>query len=353
MRPAVGWARPDPARTAAAAGTPAAAGTDDPEIALLAAEGADTHGLDPTAALRLIPTDAAAPDSQRTAASANSNVQPPLPSPPPQGGRGQENQRHALGGLAIDGGRVERLRANLPPGADPEARPAVGWARPDAARTAAAAAETGTDDPEIALLAAEGIYRHGLDPTAAQRYAHDQALAEGREWYLRLKVDEPATGYKDHNNVLGQLLTAKDGYDPADLGELPPYAKPYLLLVFPRPAWGEDAGDYSSDYRTAPPIGLRSWPRSGLPPADWRFEVRADRPNTPVVVNWEGPAAIVERSRLIDLATGQTLNPRAYPQGYPVTLTAGTRAFVWRYLGQPTLMTPRREIPGPIPKDIR
>ncbi len=229
----------------------------------------------------------------------------------------------------------------------------MGWARPDAARTAAAAAETGTDDPEIALLAAEGAYTHGLDPTAALRYAHDQALAEGREWYLRLKVDEPATGYKDHNNVLGQLLTAKDGYDPADLGELPPYAKPYLLLVFPRPAWGEDAGDYSSDYRTAPPIGLRSWPRSGLPPADWRFEVRADRPNTPVVVNWEGPAAIVERSRLIDLATGQSLNPRAYPQGYPVTLTAGTRAFVWRYLGQPTLMTPRREIPGPIPKDIR
>lgn len=190
-------------------------------------------------------------------------------------------------------------------------------------------------DPTFDLLTADGIAQ-GLTPDEAVRAAHTQAVAQGREWYVRLKVNEPATGYKDHNSVLGQLLTAQDGYDPADLIELPPFAKPYLTLVFPHPAWGDRAGDYASDFRSAQQVNRNNQPQRGLPAADWPFEIRADRPGTRVILRWEGDPTILKNSRLLDHATRETLKPTAsaYADGYPVTLTTGTRAFIWRFLGQ-------------------
>jgi len=190
-------------------------------------------------------------------------------------------------------------------------------------------------DPTIELLTTIGT-SHGLDPATAKREAHAQAQAEGREWYLRLKVDEPATGYRDHNSVLGQMLTAQNGPDPHDLGELPPFATPYLTLVFPHPDWGTAAGDYATDFRAAQRLNSRGKPVAGLPAADWTFEIRTDRPGTPVVLTWEGPPEILQRSRLIDRATGRTLIPtaKAYATGYRVTLTSGKGTFTWRYLGQ-------------------
>ncbi len=210
------------------------------------------------------------------------------------------------------------------PGRGPERRPAP--------RGVVGPAPT---DPTIELLTTIGT-SHGLDPATAKREAHAQAQAEGREWYLRLKVDEPATGYRDHNSVLGQLLTAQNGPDPHDLGELPPFATPYLTLVFPHPDWGTAAGDYASDYRAAQRLNSRGRPVAGLPAADWTFEIRTDRPGTPVVLTWEGPPEILQRSRLIDRATGRTLIPtaKAYATGYRVTLTSGKGTFTWRYLGQ-------------------
>ena len=211
------------------------------------------------------------------------------------------------------------------PGRGPERRPAPGGAVGPA-----------PTDPTIEMLTTMGT-SDGLDPAAAEQAAHAQAQAEGREWYLRLKVDEPATGYRDHNSVLGQLLTAKNGRDPADLGEMPPFATPYLTLVFPHPEWGTAAGDYASDFRSAQRLNSRNKPVAGLPAADWAFEIRTDRPGTPVVLTWEGPPEILKRSRLIDRATGRALIPtaKAYAKGYRVTLTSGKGAFIWRFLGQP------------------
>lgn len=218
---------------------------------------------------------------------------------------------------------------DLTPGRDPEDGPsAVFW-------TADVAPPS---DPTFDLLAAQAEWSQGLDPQAAAQAAHAQAMAEGSEWFVRLKVDEPATGYHDHTNVLGQLLTAQAGYDPADLIELPPYATPFLTLVFPHPEWGERAGDYASDYRAAQRLNRRGRPQPGLPAADWTFVIRADRPGTPVVLSWEGSPDILKRSRLVDRATGRTLNPAAKPYvtgGYAVTLKGGTRTFTWRFLGQP------------------
>ncbi len=157
-------------------------------------------------------------------------------------------------------------------------------------------------------------------PTAAA----DTATPQG-EWYVRLNVDNPKTGWKDHNAVLGQLLAAKDGYDTADLVEMTPFASPYLTLVFPHPEWtGGKAGNYASDLRSA----------SGLPGV-WNVDLQADPVGSQVVLTWQGDPAILARSQLTDLLTGKVINP-ADPQwakGYPVTLTTSVRHFTWSYSG--------------------
>jgi hypothetical protein len=215
-------------------------------------------------------------------------------------------------------------------GRAPEDRPAQGWAR-DPAQAPAASAE----DADIALRVSEEIWSRGLSAEAAADAAYQEAVAEGRAWFVRLKVEEPATGFKDHNTVLGQWPTALDGPDRHDLIELPPYAKPFLTLVFPRPAWGNRAGDYASDLRSAQRFNARGRPIAGLPPGEWLFEIRADRARTPVVLSWDGPADILKRSRLIDRTTGKTLQPaaKAYARGYRLVLGNGSRAFSWRFLG--------------------
>ena len=216
-------------------------------------------------------------------------------------------------------------------GLEPEQRPARGWSQRPALMPGAAVV-----DPIIDLLTTQGIWSQGLSPEEAERAAHAQALATGSEWFVRLTVEEPATGYRDANNVFGQLLTAKNSYDPADLIELPPYAAPWLTLVFPHGDWGDRAGDYTSDYRSAQRLDRRGRPMAGLPAGDWTFEVRADRVGTPVILRWAGDAAILKQSQLIDRTTGRVINPtaRAYANGYPVTLTNGKRTFIWRFLGR-------------------
>ena len=167
---------------------------------------------------------------------------------------------------------------------------------------------------------------HGLAEQAAEQAGHTQALATGAEWSLRLTVDNHVTGWQDHNSVLGQLANAAKGYDRHDLRELPPFAKPYLTLVFPHPDWGDRAGDYASDYR----------PAEGLPPDRWTFEIHAQPVGSKVFLHWEGDPALLQRSRLINLQTGETLKPadsRWARKGYPVTLKTPVTRFVWRYLG--------------------
>lgn len=231
----------------------------------------------------------------------------------------------------IPSAAAAEVDADLAPGRGPEERPARGWARRPAQEPASTAS-----DPTIDLLTVEGIFNRGLDPQEAERAAHAQAENEGREWSLRLGVDEPATGLKDHHNFLGQRLTALAGHDSADLIELPPYASPYLTLAFPHPEWGARAGDYATDFRPAQAPNRGGKVRGGLPAADWNFTIRADRPGADVVLRWKGPPEILARSRLIDRATGRTLNPNAasYADGYAVTLTNGSRNFTWRFLGQ-------------------
>ena len=160
------------------------------------------------------------------------------------------------------------------------------------------------------------------------RDRHGQALQEGREWYVRLIIEEPGLNMRDRNNVLGQLEDAAVGYDRHDLPELKPSYSPYLTIVFPHADWGIKAGDYASDFRPT---------HKGKPAANWRFEVRGDVART-VLLRWEGPAEILRNSVLLDEATGRRYaasDAVLLRDGLSVTMTGTVAAFSWRYSGKP------------------
>ena len=86
----------------------------------------------------------------------------------------------------------------------------------------------------------------------------------GVEWYVRLIAQTPADNLLDRNNVLGQLFDSVDGYDSHDLKELPPFASPYLTIVFPHvDDWVGHEDNYSSDYHAVKLFYIkRFWPAS-------------------------------------------------------------------------------------------
>ncbi|MCC7280434.1 MAG: DUF1566 domain-containing protein [Chromatiaceae bacterium] len=215
----------------------------------------------------------------------------------------------------------ETLVPGRAPGREQRGQPAPGAAAADAT---------------LDLLVTQGVWSQGLDPQAAEAAAHQTAAAEGRAWWVRLKLDEPATGFRDHNSLLGQRLGALNGYDPADLIEMAPFAPPYLTLVFPHPEWSTRPGDYATDLRSPQRLNARGKPVAGLPAANWDFEIRADAPRGEVVLTWEGPAAILARSRLRDRDTGQLIPPsgRGAAKGYRLKLSTKVRRLTWQFLGQ-------------------
>lgn len=105
----------------------------------------------------------------------------------------------------------------------------------------------------------------GWQEREEHRQRHAKAIQEGREWYVRLIVEEPELGLRDSNNLLGKLSDAAVGYDRHDLPELPPTFTPYLTIVCPHTEWGLKAGRYASDYRPT---------NRGEEASTWRFEVR-------------------------------------------------------------------------------
>lgn len=165
-------------------------------------------------------------------------------------------------------------------------------------------------------------YLAWLDWLAAPAQA---APPEKGDWWVRLKLNNEATGWQSGTVRLGQLGTAQAGYDPNDVPKMAPFATPYLSLVVPHPEWGAQAGDYASDFR----------PRSRQP-MDWILEVRADPLGGVASLTWQGDPAILKRSRLVDLQTGKTLQPtdrRWVGKGYPITLGNTVQRYQWRYLG--------------------
>jgi hypothetical protein len=147
-----------------------------------------------------------------------------------------------------------------------------------------------------------------------------------KDWSIRLKVNNPVTGWQDNGNLLGQLNDAQVGYDNHDVPEMTPFAAPFMTLVFPHPDWLTNAADYCGDFHS-PSKKVDSW----------TFEIRANPVGSKVFLNWAGDVALLKRSRLIDAATGKVIKPsdkRWAKNGYPITLKKDVQRYVWKVLAK-------------------
>ncbi len=138
-----------------------------------------------------------------------------------------------------------------------------------------------------------------------------------RGWHVRLIAS--AGELRDAATVLGQLPGSRHGHDRHDLRELPPYASPYLTLVFPHPEWGQHAGDYATDFR--PPSPGRSGDR-------WRFELRTSAPGQEVVLSWQGAPEHLAGMRLVDRSLGRVVRVRP-GESYAFTPPGTRHVFEW------------------------
>ncbi len=138
-------------------------------------------------------------------------------------------------------------------------------------------------------------------------------------WFIRLIVE--SGDLRDAGNVLGQLAASRRGYDAHDLEELSPFGNDYLSVVFPHQNWGDQAGDYTSDYHRYPRWRPAKRDR-------WRFEVWSSDPGAEVTLRWEGPEEELHRSVLVDRETGQRIRVRS-GESYTFTMTEIGRSFRW------------------------
>ena len=142
---------------------------------------------------------------------------------------------------------------------------------------------------------------------------------QANEWSLRLIVSSGRL--TDPGNLLGRLDASADGFDAHDLNELPADFEPYLTLVFPHPEWGEQAGDYTTDYR-APSSDRRAV-------TDWAFEIRSDQPRE-ITLSWEIPTQdLRHKSRLIDIENRVQIRPKNVAE-YTVPMVGTRHRFTWR-----------------------
>lgn len=146
-----------------------------------------------------------------------------------------------------------------------------------------------------------------------------QASPDAGEWRVRLTAENAANGWQT-SVLFGQWTDAETGHDAADLRSMAPYASPYLSLAIPHADWGADQGDYASDFR----------PADGFP-ALWDLNLRANPSRMALLLTWDGDAAVLARSRLID--GSKVIDLADYPDGYPVNLTGKLRRLRWEYLG--------------------
>ncbi|MCP3961843.1 MAG: hypothetical protein GY719_28710 [bacterium] len=151
--------------------------------------------------------------------------------------------------------------------------------------------------------------------------AERQSLRGG--WFVRLAAE--VGDLSDDSAVFGQLASSAFGYDTHDLPKLAPFGNRYLTVVFPHPDWGDRAGDYATDFHGGADI---------LGQADaWTFEIQASSPGQKVTLSWEGPRWMRKRARLIDVETGQQVEPDGNSYTF---LMPGTRhSFTWRLVETP------------------
>ena len=136
------------------------------------------------------------------------------------------------------------------------------------------------------------------------------------DWYVRLIAS--SGNLQDSHNILGQLSDSVEGYDSHDLKELPPFSPPYLSVVFPHPYWGDQAGDYTSNFHS-----LQRKVKD-----QWYFDVLSSEVGAEVTLSWEGEDSLPNKTYLIDVRTGQRF--QVEPGGsYTFTTESQREGFWW------------------------
>jgi len=164
----------------------------------------------------------------------------------------------------------------------------------------------------------------GLAKRDEHRNRHRQAVEKGEEWYVRLIVEAAAEDLQDDGNVLGQLQDSFIGFDQHDLPEPAPFT-PYLTIVFTQPDWGDEAGDYTSDFHPVSRNNMKD---------RWPFVVISDNHEREVTLSWQGPLQALQNSLLIDLDNNVVIEPDK--QGRYTFITGSERRnFEWEYVKRP------------------
>lgn len=107
-------------------------------------------------------------------------------------------------------------------------------------------------------------------------------------WYLKTVVtieDGEDVFFDDRSGVFGRLPGAQEGRDPHDAPVWASVASSPAAVVFLRDEadWGEDAGEYLSDYRPA-----------GDDKQTWTFTVVSSRPDAVATLTWDTFFVITE-----------------------------------------------------------
>jgi subtilisin family serine protease len=162
----------------------------------------------------------------------------------------------------------------------------------------------------------------GYEEREEKKSAGRKRQNDGGDWYVRLSVEAADGKMRDAGNVFGQLADSLEGYDSHDLQERTPTIAGYLTLVFPHGNWGENAGNYASDYR-------------GYSPKEkWNFEIHVDEVGREVNLCWEGPEDVIKRSVLVDLDTKRRYHLKKQPElegCISLVMDATVRRFRWKY----------------------
>jgi len=170
------------------------------------------------------------------------------------------------------------------------------------------------------------LYIPVADPPSAAVYnspantTNKSLAAADTGWYVRLIARDAANNLLDQGNVLGQSTDSIYGYDLNDLVELPPMSGNYLTIVFPHTDWGEQSGDYTTDFHL-----LSKKTRKD----SWQFEVRTNDPQRVITLSWEGLPEILKRSVLIDEETGDIIRAKSESE-YTFTMGGESRRFTWK-----------------------
>lgn len=164
----------------------------------------------------------------------------------------------------------------------------------------------------------------GLARREEHRNRHRQAVRKDKEWYVRLIAESVAENLKDDGNVLGQLQDSSSDYDEHDLSEPAPF-EPYLTIVFKQDDWGDNAGDYTSDFHPVSRNNRKD---------DWSFVVLSDDHQREVTLSWQGPENALKDSLLIDMDNGEVIQPDKRGS-YTFHMNGERRNFAWEYVRRP------------------